>query len=173
MLTNQTSPRPLHLIAADIAANWRPVNYAAAPYLDAMRSLATLADHYGCDPADHIVRYFLSNARSWRGEHARRIKAELNDMLKPAAVSEPRCCYYIPFDGNTNDGFIPSLVVEHEPGHSPMSGKPGQEPWYWGNTRDEAQAICDNVNARQFDLSKTDTAEIVCSSMFAKLDRLQ
>jgi len=29
-----------------------------------------------------IVRYFLSNATTWRGETARRIKAELKQMLK-------------------------------------------------------------------------------------------
>lgn len=74
-------PRPLHVIARDIAANWPRVNYAAVPYLDAMRQLDKITDNYICDPADHIVRYFLSNATSWRGDDARRIKAELRAMI--------------------------------------------------------------------------------------------
>lgn len=75
------SVRPLHVIANDIRANWTKVNYAAAPYLDAMESLDGIADRYGYDSADSIVRYFLANAGSWRGEDARRIKAELKAML--------------------------------------------------------------------------------------------
>lgn len=80
-------PRPLHVIADDIRRTWRNksgapcVNYAAVPYLDAMRQLGSISESYGYDPADHIVRYFLSNARSWRGEDARRIKAELKALL--------------------------------------------------------------------------------------------
>jgi hypothetical protein len=35
-----------------------------------------------CDGAETIVRYFLSNASTWRGEDAKRIKAELKSMLK-------------------------------------------------------------------------------------------
>jgi len=34
------------------------------------------------DSGDSIVRYFLSNASTWRGETARRVKKELNAMLK-------------------------------------------------------------------------------------------
>lgn len=79
--------RPLHVIAADIRKTWRnkmgvpAVNYAARPYLDAMRQLDRITDNYYCDPATDIVRRFLSNATSWRGEDARRIKAELRAML--------------------------------------------------------------------------------------------
>jgi hypothetical protein len=76
-----SQPRPLWKIARDIRANWPRVNYAAVPYLDAMAHLSTMRDMYGCDPAAHIVGYFLSNARSWRGDDARRIKAELKALL--------------------------------------------------------------------------------------------
>jgi hypothetical protein len=79
------SPRSLATIAQDIAANWPKVYFGAAPYLAAMRQLDTLAGNYGSDDARGIVLYFLSNATSWRGEHARRIKAELNRMLKGGA----------------------------------------------------------------------------------------
>lgn len=74
-------PRPLHTIAVDIRRSWLKVNYAAAPYLDAMMMLGDITDDYGQDSAGQIVGYFLSNAASWRGATARRIKAELKVML--------------------------------------------------------------------------------------------
>lgn len=76
-----TEVRPLNVIAADIAQHWPKVNYAAKPYLDALFYLHSMTDTYVCDPADHIVRYFLANAGTWRGEDAKRIKAELKSML--------------------------------------------------------------------------------------------
>ena len=75
-------PRPIHEIAAEIAREWRPVYFGAVPYLQAMRSLGTIADSYGYDDGRSVVLYFLSNARTWKGESARRIKAELNAILK-------------------------------------------------------------------------------------------
>jgi hypothetical protein len=77
-----TANRYLDEIAAEIRQDWRPVNYAARPYLDAMASLVTMSDQYGCDSARSVVAYFLGNASSWRGPRARAIKAELNRMLR-------------------------------------------------------------------------------------------
>ena len=74
--------RPLCDIAREIRSDWRPVNYAAAPYLGALMSLDGMDDRYGMDTAPAMVSYFLSNATSWRGETAKRIKAELRAMLK-------------------------------------------------------------------------------------------
>ncbi len=74
-------PRPLWKIARDIRANWPRVNYAAVPYLDALQHLNGIDDRYGYDTAREIVARFLGNARSWRGDDARRIKAELKALL--------------------------------------------------------------------------------------------
>lgn len=74
--------RSLELIARDIRRNWKPVNYAADPYLDAMAQLDKITDTYFSDSAASVVRYFLSNATTWRGDVARHIKAELKEMLK-------------------------------------------------------------------------------------------
>jgi hypothetical protein len=74
--------RTISTIAAEIRRDWKNVNYAAKPYLDAMYSLGSINDMYGADDARGVVAYFLSNASSWRGETAKRIKAELNGMLK-------------------------------------------------------------------------------------------
>jgi hypothetical protein len=77
-------PRSLNEIAREIARDWRPVWFGAKPYLEAMHSLETVRDAYGADSGVSIVAYFLSNASQWRGETARRVKAELRAMLKAA-----------------------------------------------------------------------------------------
>jgi hypothetical protein len=76
--------RPLSLIAVEICRNWQSPFYGAVPYLRAMRYLSSIDDMYGADSARSVVAYFLSNAKTWRGDTARRVKAELNKMLKEA-----------------------------------------------------------------------------------------
>lgn len=49
-----------------------------------MLSIDKITDMYDQDPARDVVAYFLNNATVWKGEDARRIKAELNAMLKSA-----------------------------------------------------------------------------------------
>ena len=74
--------RPLWKIAIEISNNWNPVYFGAVPYLRAMSQLNLMTDNYGLDSADSIVAYFLSNAATWKGPVARRVKKELNGMLK-------------------------------------------------------------------------------------------
>jgi hypothetical protein len=69
--------RPLHVIARDIYQAWPKVNYAAKPYLEAMRDLSSINDRYGYDDARSIVLYFLSNAASFKGDTAKLLKLEL------------------------------------------------------------------------------------------------
>lgn len=76
--------RPLYLIAADIRANWPKPYFGAVPYIFALRHLDRADEMYGCDTATSCIAYFLSNAQTWRGPEARRIKAELKDILKGA-----------------------------------------------------------------------------------------
>lgn len=73
--------RPIHVIANEIRATWTNVSPYAKPYLDAMSQLQSINDKYYLDSADSVVRYFLSNASGYRGADARRIKAELKEML--------------------------------------------------------------------------------------------
>jgi hypothetical protein len=80
--TQTTETRTLSAIASDIRRNWPKVYFGAVPYLGAMASLDGIGDTYGADDARGIVAYFLSNAPTWKGEHARRIKAELKALLK-------------------------------------------------------------------------------------------
>ena len=74
--------RQVYEIARDIRAHWPKVHYAAAPYLDAMGQIADIKDAYYYDSGASVVRYFLANANHWKGEDAKRIKAELKAMLK-------------------------------------------------------------------------------------------
>jgi hypothetical protein len=74
--------RPISTIAREIIADWRKPYFGAVPYLNAMRSLGSIDEQYFNDSACSVVAYFLCNARGWRGETAKRVKAELNAMLK-------------------------------------------------------------------------------------------
>ena len=77
-----TTTRPLFEIAKEIHKDWQNVNYGAVPYLNALRGLDSIGDSYGQDSAKSMVIYFLSNASTWRGDTARRVKAELKLMCK-------------------------------------------------------------------------------------------
>lgn len=74
--------RPIKVIANEIVADWKNVYFGAVPYLEAMLTIDKITDMYFCDDAKGIVLYFLSNAGSWKGETARRIKAELKGLCK-------------------------------------------------------------------------------------------
>jgi hypothetical protein len=76
--------RHIFEIAREIGNTWPSMNYAAKPYYEAMLYLMSINDTYGADSAKSIVMYFLSNASTWRGEHARRIKAELRELVSNA-----------------------------------------------------------------------------------------
>ena len=81
--------RPLRTIARDIRHHWPNVWFGAVPYLRAMAHLEGITDKYGSDDAKSIVLYFLSNATTWRGEHARRIKAELKKLAGIDKLRQP------------------------------------------------------------------------------------
>ena len=74
--------RPIHEIAREIRRDWPRPYFGAVPYLNAMVLLDHITDAYGADSGRSIVLYFLSNAATWKGETARRIKAELKSILK-------------------------------------------------------------------------------------------
>jgi hypothetical protein len=73
--------RTLYEIAAEVRADWKKVYFGAVPYLEAMETMTDINQQYIFDPGTEIVMYFLANANTWRGETARRVKAELKSML--------------------------------------------------------------------------------------------
>jgi hypothetical protein len=82
-MSTTTELRPLSVIANEIRKDWgTKIYFGAKPYLDAMVTLNTINDKYMYDSGKSIVIYFLANAQTWRGETAKRVKAELKTMLK-------------------------------------------------------------------------------------------
>jgi hypothetical protein len=79
----KTQFRPISEIAIEIKQDWAAkINYGAKPYLSCMMTLNSITDNYGMDSAKSIIAYFLANASNWRGDTAKRIKLELNKMIK-------------------------------------------------------------------------------------------
>jgi hypothetical protein len=76
--------RPLFQIAAEIRKDWTNPYFGAVPYLSAMSTLSDVREKYIYDDGKSIVLYFLANAGTWRGETARRVKAELKEICKAA-----------------------------------------------------------------------------------------
>jgi hypothetical protein len=72
--------RPLYVIAREIRADWKKPSVYALPYIEAMQMLNGIDETYGFDDAHEIVIRFLCNASGWRGDNARRIKAELKAL---------------------------------------------------------------------------------------------
>ena len=72
--------RKLSEIAKDILQHWKNPYFGAKPYIQAMLLINSAEPDapYLAESAEDIVAYFLANATSFRGEDARRIKAELN-----------------------------------------------------------------------------------------------
>jgi hypothetical protein len=84
-------------------------------------------------------------------------------------VSTPRSCYWIneSQEPDPERGYIPSVVTEGEPGHSPLSGNGAHAaPWYWGNL-ESARRIAFEENQR-LGLTDEDVMAIVLSSMAAQ-----
>lgn len=71
--------RKLSEIAKDILQHWKNPYFGAKPYIQAMLKINSAEPdaNYGYETAEDIVTYFLANANSFRGEDAKRIKAEL------------------------------------------------------------------------------------------------
>jgi hypothetical protein len=78
--------RLLSVIADEIREDWDKIGEEvfphAEPYLQVMETLSSINDSFGQESGKSIVLYFLSNATHWRGDVARRVKAELRGLLE-------------------------------------------------------------------------------------------
>lgn len=87
--------RPLKNTAMEIIQDWetigKGVSIHAMPYLKAMLTLDQITEVYGCDSAESVVRYGLSNMATYRGAKAKELKLELKDALK--VLSDARRVY--------------------------------------------------------------------------------
>ena len=80
--------RKIHEIAYEISKDeaWKKAKikgsvFGAVPYLDAMKYLTDKDSKYGCDDAESVCLYFLSNASYYRGDVARKVKAEIKQIF--------------------------------------------------------------------------------------------
>lgn len=73
--------RALSQIAEEIQEVWPKPYFGAVPYIEALSQLTLVTDKFYEDPARDIIVYFLSNASYWRGPDAKRIKAELKEII--------------------------------------------------------------------------------------------
>jgi hypothetical protein len=80
--------RPLNQLAAAILVDWKQSPSSgsyrrfALPYVEAMLTMNNCEDRYGLEWGDMIVARALNALHQWRGETARKVKAELNEHLK-------------------------------------------------------------------------------------------
>ena len=80
-------------------------------------------------------------------------------------------CYFIPVDGYVaGQGYRVSIVKRDESGHSPtgtISNNPVEhkEPWFWGNTYEEANELCREMNEK-IGIGEEEALKIVAHSMF-------
>jgi len=81
-LTDKSVSQIAGIIRADWTQGGKKVYFGAVPYLDAMRSMDKVTDDYFADSGPSVIRYFLANATTWKGEVARAVKAELNKRIK-------------------------------------------------------------------------------------------
>ena len=75
------APRKVRDIAVEIRNTWSKIYFGAEPYVEAMEQFDSPEDTYITENGGDIIRRFLVNAASWRGEDARRIKNELKAMV--------------------------------------------------------------------------------------------
>jgi hypothetical protein len=87
---NKQTARPLHKIADEIMRKWARPYFGAVPYINALTHLSAKEDHFGVESGDSVIRRFLVNAATWRGDDARRIKAELRAILADDQKREVR-----------------------------------------------------------------------------------
>jgi hypothetical protein len=80
-----------------------------------------------------------------------------------------RFCYVIPESNYIEGkGYRVSIAIENEPGHFPTGNTPEGgdiEPWFWGDSFEEAREIADRENKERLGLEPIDAWKIVMSTM--------
>lgn len=75
------TPTPADIVRT-IRADWSNPYFGAVPYLDALEGLTSWTDRYGHDDATELALYLLNNLKTWRGDVARTVKAQLKEVSK-------------------------------------------------------------------------------------------
>lgn len=80
--SRSSRPRSLSRIGWEICRLWKNPYFGAVPYIEALKQIDDVHDFYGDERGSSMVNYFLANAGTWKGDDAKRIKAELKEALK-------------------------------------------------------------------------------------------
>ena len=96
-------------------------------------------------------------------------RQKIADARIAKLLDERRFCYVIADNAFVpGKGFRVSIAIERVPGHFPTGNTPEGgdiEPWYWGDTFEEARAIADRENKDRLGLEPIDAWKIVASTM--------
>jgi hypothetical protein len=88
-----------------------------------------------------------------------------------AIPQDKRWCFWVPVGQFDERGYIPSVVIEGENGHHPLTGNGAfAQPWYIGKTYDQAKQTCADWN-EEAGISVETALEIVMSMMRQGLRR--
>ena len=79
-MSTQTTQRSVREIAFEISKVWKNPYFGAVPYIQALKNIDD-SGRYGFDSQSSLINYFLANAATFRGEDAKRIKAELKKLV--------------------------------------------------------------------------------------------
>lgn len=71
-------------IFAEVRQDWKKPYFGAKPYMEALGQLENWNSRYYAEDARGLGLYFLANAGTWRGEVARRVKAEIKAACEPS-----------------------------------------------------------------------------------------
>lgn len=142
-----------------------------APIVDGVdrleRTTARASERLNLQPdilaAHHAARSELRDRQysrpPWEEPSSRRYRAFGIRRLLPAEV---RACVMIrPEQRAANTFYVPSLVIEGEPGHRPMTG------WRMGAAMSQAHQTCDLINVEVFSRTADEAASIVTASVAA------
>ena len=81
-MSTQTQHRPLHEVAKEILQDWKNPSAPAIDSLQAMHRMDQVTEEYYADSGLDVVTYALCRFQGWRGEVARKVKAELKEIEK-------------------------------------------------------------------------------------------
>ena len=86
-------------------------------------------------------------------------------------MTAQRQCLYVDESMLQEEGYVPSMVTEGEPGYAPLAGNgPFARPWFFGQDIETARRLVDEANAK-LGITPEEAHDIVMSSMRASNSR--
>jgi len=74
--------RPLFLVAEEIEKDWIDITEDCKYYIECMKELKRINNRQGFDSGKTFVVYFLAECILWHTSNSRKLKKELEEMIK-------------------------------------------------------------------------------------------